>query len=635
LLREGFAEWRRRGPVRGTARAIVVLARLAYRAMRAQWLRLRPVRASRREVEAALGGVPAREALRGPVLAAMPTVAEFERSLDALDDAGRASLIARADAVLAHRFDLLGSGPVELGPQIDWQLDFKSGRRWPLRHISLVTISYPDDSDIKVPWELSRFQHLPLLAATWRVTGERRYLDELGAQLEDWIERNPVEFGANWACTMDVAIRAANWVAALAMVADDAHAEPWFERALVSLLLHGRFIRSHLEWANVRGNHYLSDVVGLTPLAALFSGSAEGRAWADWAAAELMSEMDHQVHADGCDHEASIPYHRLVCELFVCGTQAVDALIPGRLPDRFRERLDLMLQFTADYTRPDGLAPQVGDADDGRYLPLDDYAKTEMRRHRHLFRQAGGEPPAPRGHLALREGGYYVIRFPGVFVLVRCGDTGMRGIGGHAHNDQLSFELVFGDAPVVVDPGAYLYTAAPEERNRFRSTAYHSTLRIGGGEQNELSPVALFSLPDRSRAEATAWEPGERVTVFEGRHHGFEALDPPALHARRLTVDGQRARVEIEDRVSSAGPHELEWTFPLLPQAQVELVPGGATVRVGETTVMLDAGGLDVTIEDGWYSPSFGRREAAHFIRSRGRSEPPEHVARLSLELLR
>src|SRR3954453_14265489 len=148
----------------------------------------------------------------------MPPVAAWELALE--DD--RASLLARADDVLAHRFDLLGSGPVDLGERIDWQLDFKSGRRWPLPHISRVPIVFPDGSDIKVPWELSRFQHLPLLAAAWRLTGERRYLQEIGEQVDAFVLDNPVEFGACWACTMDVAIRAANWVAALGMLGDDA-----------------------------------------------------------------------------------------------------------------------------------------------------------------------------------------------------------------------------------------------------------------------------------------------------------------------------------------------------------------------------------------------------------------------------
>ena len=121
----------------------------------------------------------------------MPTVAAFERQLEAYDDRTRAELLAVAERVAAHEFDLLGSGPTELGRRIDWQRDFKSGRSWPLDHISRLVISYPDSSDIKVPWELSRFQHLPVLAAAYRLTGDRRWLDEIGTQLRDWIDRQP------------------------------------------------------------------------------------------------------------------------------------------------------------------------------------------------------------------------------------------------------------------------------------------------------------------------------------------------------------------------------------------------------------------------------------------------------------
>src|SRR5262249_44688260 len=92
---------------------------------------------------------------------------------------------------------------------------------------------------------------------------------------------------------------------------------------------------------------------------------------------------------DGCDHEASIPYHRLVTELFICGLAAAEALVPDAVSDEDRERLDRMLQFVRDYTRPDGLAPQVGDADDGRFLPLLDYGRRDPRSHHHLFAQAG------------------------------------------------------------------------------------------------------------------------------------------------------------------------------------------------------------------------------------------------------
>jgi hypothetical protein len=598
------ARWRRAGLLRGGTAAARAGLQVSRGLVRELELRRRPLAVTPLEVTGALGGQSPVRALRGPVREAMPTIARFEDELASIE-----GLVERADAVLEHRFDLLGSGPTELGDEIDWHADFKTGRSWPLKHSSLLRTSYGDGSDIKVPWELSRSQHLPLLAGAYRLTSDRRYLDELGSQLQSWIAANPVELGPNWATTMDVAIRAANWVAALALVAEQAENERWFAQALESLLLHGRFVRSHLEWSEARGNHYLSDVVGLLPVAALFSGGWEGRAWAEWAAGELASEMEHQVRPDGTAHEASTTYHRLVTELFLCGTQAADALVPGRLPDSYHARLDRMLEFVRDYTRPDGLAPQIGDADDGRYLPLGSYG-ADPRDHRHLFAQAARPFEPATASAAYPSGGYYVMRSRGLYAIVRCGDTGRYGRGGHSHNDQLSFELTAGSEPLVVDPGTYVYTGDPQERNRFRETAYHSTLRVGGGEQNELHSDDLFLMKDRSRAEAL--DSGE--TAFEGRHHGF----PGATHTRRLElVDGG---LRIRDTVSSPTVQELEWTFPLAPGA--------------ERKVEIAAEGLKFLAEPGWYSARYGVRVPTTFLRARRSSRAGEDVTELRVRVI-
>ena len=562
--------WRRLGPA-GFARAGSRFAADQVRMpLRRARVRLAPVRVGAAEVRSALA-----PDWRDRARAALPAVAEWDP-----DD----SVLPRAEAAAAHEFDLLGSGPVQLGDRIDWRLDFKSGRRWPLDHISKITISYPDDSDIKVPWELSRMQHLPLLAAAHRLTGEQRWLDEIGAQATAFIEDNPVELGPAWACTMDVAIRASNWVATLAMVPD----QEWTGRMLESLLLHGRFIRSHLEWGEVRGNHYLSDVAGLLPVAALFPG--EG--WQGWAAGELRAELEHQVREDGCDHEASTSYHRLVTELFAAGTAAAESL-GERFDDRYRERLALMHGFIRDYTRPDGLAPLVGDEDSGRFLPLGDYGR-DPRVH---------APAAGTRSAAYPHGGYWVMRRGDLYCLVRCGDTGLHGHGGHSHNDQLSFELCAGDRPLVVDPGAYIYTADPQARNEFRSTRFHSTLAIDGGEQNELRSDYLFAMADRSRAEAL----GHGDDWFEGRHHGF----PGAVHTRRIELAGDGLR--IEDR--QQGGTELEWTFPLAPGLEPSLDGG----RVQAGPLAIEADGVELGVEDGWYSPRYGVRERTAFVRARAR----------------
>lgn len=595
--------------------------------------RRRPLTASPAEVQAALGGLTLEEALRGPALAALPTVAEFERSLAGLEDDDRRLLLERADAVAAHRFDLLGSGPIDLGAEIDWSLDFKSGRRWPLRHNLLIEPFFLDDSDIKVPWELSRSQHLPLLAAAFKLSGERRYLEELGAQLTHWIEANPVEMGPNWLCTMDVAIRAANWVAALAICAEAVSQEPWGERAAESLLLHGRFIRSHLETAAARTNHYLSDVAGLIVVAALFARGEEGAAWGRWAADELIAEMDHQVREDGCGHEASIPYHRLVTELFLCGTQAGESLHPGTFPAWYRERLGKMLDFVTAYTRPDGLAPQIGDNDDGRFLPLGEYGRTDFRSHLHLFDQASRPyEPATRS-ASFPAGGYYTMRHDGLYVLVRCGDTGVYGIGGHAHNDQLSFELCCGPTPLIEDPGTGTYYEDEEERLRFRSTGFHATLRVDGAEQNALPTWPRFPLGNRSRAEAIAWEEGTERTAFAGRHHGFELLPDPAVHERRLELDSRRRELTIVDTMTSSGAHRLDWAFPLGNCEDVSIRDGAAVAEFGSVRLSITAEDVELRVEDGLYSPAYGVKEPRRFVTARGRSAPGRHSTTLRLRV--
>jgi uncharacterized heparinase superfamily protein len=367
----------------------------------------------------------------------------------------------------------------------------------------------------------------------------------------------------------------------------------------------------------------LSDVVGLLPVAALFSGGREGRAWMSWGARELAAEMEHQVRPDGCDHEASIPYHRLVAELFVAGTQAVDSQLPDAFTPAYRERLEAMLRFAAAYTRPDGDAPMVGDNDSGRFLPLDEYGDG-YRSHRHLL---AGRPPAD-GHAAFPDGGYWVMRGGDLWALVRCGDVGLNGLGGHAHNDALSFELALGDQPLVVDPGTFVYTPDPVERNRFRSTAWHSTLQVGDEEQNPLRTDYLFAMDDRRRARALEWEPtDDGRAVFAGRHEGF----PGATHERRFEFDGPAGTLTLQDTVQGGGGRRLTWTFPLPPGARVRTAPGEAVAEIGAARLTIRGEGLDFTAEEGSYAPAYGVREPAPFVRARGGGD----VQRITLSATR
>ncbi|MDI7275928.1 MAG: hypothetical protein QME94_08105, partial [Anaerolineae bacterium] len=104
-------------------------------------------------------------------------VAERERVIAALRllaPHAAAQIVAEADRICRHTFDLLGSGPVALGARIDWHRDFASGHRWPERsyYRRIRPAPYPGGYDIKVPWELSRGHHLVRLGQAYWLTGD-------------------------------------------------------------------------------------------------------------------------------------------------------------------------------------------------------------------------------------------------------------------------------------------------------------------------------------------------------------------------------------------------------------------------------------------------------------------------------
>ena len=133
-----------------------------------------------------------------------------------------------AARILEHKFDLLGSGVfVPVDPDrasrdgytpIDWYLDPVRGLRFPRGIHYKAWKLYdmrPGSADVKYPWELARCQHWPVLGQAYRLTGDDRFALEIARELDDFVEANPVGVGVNWTCTMDLAIRAANWAITL------------------------------------------------------------------------------------------------------------------------------------------------------------------------------------------------------------------------------------------------------------------------------------------------------------------------------------------------------------------------------------------------------------------------------------
>jgi hypothetical protein len=557
--------------------------------------------------------------------------------------ASRDEIVRRADAALRHEFDLLGSGPRQLGTPLPWHTDFKTGRQWPLAYCRDIEYNELDrPSDVKVPWELSRCQHFTSLGQAYWFTGDERYAAEFVAETTDWIETNPFSIGINWACAMDVALRAVSWIWGFSFFAgaDACRDRRFRSRFLRALYLHGEFIVRHLEKADLNGNHYLCDGVGLVFLGCFFDRARAARRWLGLGRSIVEDEIFVQTTADGVDFELSTAYHRLVLEAFLTAYLLLERR--GAAPRReCWTRLERMCEFVAAYTKPDGLTPLVGDADDGRIQILGTQRTND---HRYLlssaaivfnrgdFKSAAGHcweetswllgPDAPDRFARIADGkapasapfpggGFYVLRTPHAHLFIDCGEVGFGGRGGHGHNDILSFELYLNGFNVVTDCGAYLYTASREWRNRFRSTAFHNTVQVDGEELNRfVAPDALWQLRDDARPVDPVMRSSDAVVCFRGGHRGYERLTPPVSHTRFIVADARDPQVLIEDRVSGEGQHELVWRFHFDPSLDAEV--DGDAVRLSHdgrvAWFMPLPGGVtsSLALEDGWVSPGYG-----------------------------
>ena len=542
--------------------------------------------------------------------------------------------------ICGHVFDLLGSGEVDLGPEIPWHKDYKSGKVWswwlPQR---LIRYKFNKGFDVKVPWELSRFYHLPVLAQAYCSTSDEKYFTEIECQVSDWIKKNPVGFGVNWKCTMEVAIRACNWVLTWQMIdsISAAKTSKLKDLFLKSLRQHGRFIYSHLELGHT--NHYLSDLVGLIYLGVFFPEFEESAKWLKKGTKELEEEMKKQINPDGCDFESSVPYHRLVVELF--GYSALLCKLNNiKLSDYFWNKLKEIFDFVAYYTKPNGLAPQIGDNDNGqlhklstfnRWLPLND--------HRYLFdlaRQIWPDYQPPKSASRnFPQSGYYIMRDKDNYMFISAGEV---GIAGHKHNDILSFELQVCKQDFIVDPGTYVYTPDAGMRNLFRSTAYHNTVVIDSKEQNRFDKRSLFifMMRDDSKVRCLRWKSNNEQDLFVGEHDGYKRLKEPISHKRTIKFSKGKVQWEIKDEFycTNSGQnlsHTFNWHFHLAPQIAVEKIGENELLLKGKNnTVSFKIHDLPVAYslvtKDSWFSPQYGEKIRSKVLRLECKCRTPFQI---------
>ena len=476
-----------------------------------------------------------------------------------------------AGEILRHRFPILGL-TVDTGPAIDWRRDYlhevSSGtpyfRRSPYLEFSRV-------GDHKVIWELNRHQHLTLLAQAFRLTGRREYLDEAFRQLESWLDANPFLRGINWASALEVAFRALSW-AWLWHMAGDEMPEGLRRRFLTALDRHGRYLERNVSVYFSPNTHLLGEAVALHALGVLFPAFPRAARWVETGGRLVEQQMERQVREDGSHFEQSAYYHVYALDFFLLYRMLAKA------PGWFNGRLIAMAEYLDALLGVSGLLPLIGDDDGGRlFHPYAERARfgcATMATCAVLFRRpewlrdsgdlavqaawwlgtealdARTTREAPRVSRWFADAGTAIMASGGIQLVIKAGPFG-EGSGGHSHSDVLSLTARVGCREILIDPGTFTYVADAMERNRFRGSGAHNTVRIDGRDQ--AVPGGPFRWNDKPAVKVREWSTGAARDYLDAScaYAGF-------THRRRVVFVKPETVIVLDTVDGPPGDHTLE-----------------------------------------------------------------------------
>ena len=569
------------------------------------------------------------------------TLSEFRRRWPGAER----EIVNAADRISAGTFNLLGLQNLDLGREIDWHLEPRSGKRTPLRHWSLL--NYLDAQlagDKKITWELNRHQYFTTLGRAYWFTGDERYAEVFVSHLNSWMDHNPPKLGINWASSLEIAFRSISWLWALQFFKESPSlTDDVCVRMLKFLYLNALHLETFLSTYFSPNTHLTGEALGLFYLGLLLPEFRDAERWRALGLEILVAQLPRHVQPDGVYFEQSSYYHRYTTDFYI---HLAVLLQVNRLtlPRELKPRLELLLDHLMYITRPDGTTPLFGDDDGGRLVMLDTRPANDFRsvlstgaalfnrpdykfvsggaaeetlwllgaEGLRSFDQLDAQPPQKES-VEFANGGYYVMRdgwsSTSNYLLFDCGPHGMANCG-HAHADALAIDVAAHGRTLLVDPGTFTYTGAKDVRDWFRSSAAHNTLTVD--RQSSSIPGDTFSWQSITSCERLAWIDQPRFTFVAGRHRGFEQLSPPGIHTRSILFLKGDYWI-VRDRIELSGKHQVDLWFHFEPGTSpaVRDYDSGQSVHENSAKIVSFAPGARWTKEDGWVSHCYGERVPA------------------------
>lgn len=429
------------------------------------------------------------------------------------------------------------------------------------------------NGDIKYVWEKSRFAYL-LTIMRYDYHFNEDHSAFVFADIESWIDANPINQGPNWKCSQEISLRMFNWMYLLSFYKNaGALTEPLWDKIQHVIYWSLHHVYNHINFSRiaVRNNHAITETLIMALSEMLFPFIPETKKWAKYGRKWLENEIEYQVYDDGTFLQFSTNYNRVLVQLLSLGIAIAEKNnhpFSENVYSKAYKTLNFLYQCLQN---ENGFLPNYGANDGALFFPLTD---TDFRDYRpqlntlhyiltggelfcckevqedllwvlnnrntvHNFKQLKQE----LGTISFDHGGYYICRTENTFTFIRCGSHKDRP----SHADNLHIDVWVKGENILRDSGSYKYNTDKVIVDCLTGTRGHNTVLVNN--MSQMLKGSRFIWFYWSQCLASKWTEDKNYFIFNGSISAFRYLNKEAVHNRQVKISKCGTHWLIKDDV--------------------------------------------------------------------------------------
>ncbi len=521
------------------------------------------------------------------------------------------------EGIKEGRFTFFNRMKVDIGNDYNWVTNPDSNHVYDkAKHFSLIQDLSAEAGDIKYVWEKARFSFLYDV-----IRYDYHFEDDQSTfvfnQIENFIDKNPINTGPNYKCSQEISLRILNWTFALYYYKNANCLTPeLFDKLINAIYWQLHHVYNNIDFSRiaVRNNHAITETLMLYLSGLLFPFIPETKNWSKRGKKWFEQEIDYQIYEDGTYLQYSMNYHRVVIQLLTWGIRLAK-IHNDRFKKHVYDKAQTSLNFLdACLNNENGQLPNYGSNDGALFFKLtsDDYRNYSSQlddlravlsgkgyydstsHHWYGINSIQHIKYKQKETCSFENGGYYVINDNGSKTFIRCGSYKDRP----AQSDNLHVDIWVDGINYLRDSGTYKYNTSQELSHYFLGCEGHNTVSIDG--QNQMLKGSRFIWFNWIKKSSSLLTKEDNSFHFKGSIIGFKSIGKNIKHIREISKDENKLEWQIIDTFENVvGKSKIQY-WHLNPHYRENITIKTKNER-GEF--------IEPIVEEKWYSGYYGIKE--------------------------